>query len=123
LRGRFGVTVTPETLLYLTGGVAFAEFVPAGTISSFDPTGAAAITNFYTLHTKAGWAAGAGIEARLGGAWTGKVEYLHLDFGTVSSTGVNDAGTPLIVVGFNSRITQEIVRICLNYKFGPGGQK
>jgi opacity protein-like surface antigen/outer membrane receptor protein involved in Fe transport len=121
LRGRLGLTVTPETLLYLTGGAAFAEFVPAGTISSFDPTGAAAITNFYTLHTKAGWTAGAGIEAHLGGAWTGKVEYLHLDFGTVSSTAVNDMGSPLIVVDLNSRITENVVRVGLNYKFGSIG--
>jgi opacity protein-like surface antigen/outer membrane receptor protein involved in Fe transport len=121
LRGRFGVTLTPDILLYATGGGAFAEIVPAGTVSSFDPTGAAAITNFYTLHTKAGWTAGAGIEAHLGGAWTAKVEYLHLDFGTVSSTAVNDVGSPLIVVDLNSRITENIVRVGLNYKFGSTG--
>jgi len=117
LRGRFGVTVTPEALLYVTGGAAFAEFVPAGTDSSFDGSGNAAVIPFYTLHTKAGWAAGAGLEAHLGGPWTARLEYLHLDFGTVSSPTINDQGSPLIHADLNSRITQDIVRAALNYKF------
>src|SRR5262249_29456754 len=41
----------------------------------------------FTSHTtKVGWAIGAGAEVRLGGNWTGKVEYLYLDFGNVSTT-------------------------------------
>jgi opacity protein-like surface antigen len=117
LRGRFGVTVTPDALLYVTGGAAFAEFVPAGTGSSFEGSGNAAVIPFYTLHTKAGWAAGAGFEAHLGGPWTARLEYLHLDFGIVSSPTINDQGSPLIHADFNSRITQDIVRAALNYKF------
>jgi opacity protein-like surface antigen len=116
--GRFGATVTPDVLLYVTGGVAFAEFLPAGTGSSFDTSGDAAIIPFNTLHTKVGWTAGAGLEAHLGGPWTAKIEYLHLDLGTVSSPTINDQGSPLINADFNSRIMEDIVRVGLNYKFG-----
>jgi opacity protein-like surface antigen len=38
---------------------------------------------------KTGWTAGGGVEAHLGGNWTGKIEYLYLDFGTVTSTTTN----------------------------------
>jgi opacity protein-like surface antigen len=49
-------------------------------IASADPTS----TTFFSQKTKAGWTVGAGAEVRLGGNWTGKVEYLYLDFGNVS---------------------------------------
>jgi opacity protein-like surface antigen/outer membrane receptor protein involved in Fe transport len=117
LRARFGAAVTPDLLLYVTGGLAFAEFLPAGTGMSFDSNGNAANIPFDTVHAKGGWAAGAGIEAHLGGSWTAKVEYLHLDFGTVSSPTINDRGSPLINTDFNARIAEDIVRAGLNYKF------
>jgi iron complex outermembrane recepter protein len=84
---------------------------------SFDSNGNAANIPFDTVHAKGGWAAGTGIEAHLGGSWTAKVEYLHLDFGTVSSPTINDQGSPLINTDFNARITEDIVRAGLNYKF------
>ena len=119
LRGRFGAAVIPDVLLYVTGGPAFAQFLPAGTGSSFDSSGNPAIIPFNTLHTKVGWSAGAGIEAHLGGPWSTKIEYLHLDFGTVSSPTINDQSSPLINTIFNSRITEDVIRAGLNYKFGP----
>ena len=65
---------------------------------------------------RAGWTAGAGIEGALGGGWSAKLEYLYLDLGklqqTVTTTGV---GT---VVAFNSRLTDNIVRVGLNYRWG-----
>jgi outer membrane immunogenic protein len=67
---------------------------------------------------RAGWTAGAGIEGALGGGWSAKLEYLYLDLGklqqTVTTTGV---GT---VVAFNSRLTDNIVRVGLNYRWGGG---
>jgi outer membrane receptor protein involved in Fe transport/opacity protein-like surface antigen len=121
LRGRFGATVTRDTLLYVTGGVAVAGFLPAGTLSSFDATGAVAANEFDTLKNKVGWVVGAGAEAHVGGPWTAKVEYLHLDFGTVQQTAINDLSTPVVNVDFNYRITDNIVRLGLNYKFGSNG--
>jgi len=118
LRARLGATVTPDILVYVTGGLAGAGFMPAGTVASFDSTVPVAIvTPFDTLKLKIGWAAGVGVEGHLGGPWTGKVEYLHLDFGTFASTAINDLAVPMAIVDFNYRITDNIVRVGLNYKF------
>src|SRR5262249_24044129 len=69
--------------------------------------------------TKAGWALGAGAEVRLAGNWTGKIEYLYLDFGTVSTpAGLPTNSTPL-AINFNSHVTDHIVRVGVNYKFDP----
>ena len=105
LRARLGVTVTPDALVYATGGTAIAGISHVGTIfgSSVVPllddsgnpvldangnpinTTSPAGTGFLSHTTKTGWVAGAGVEARLIGNWTGKVEYLHLDLGRTRS--------------------------------------
>jgi len=93
VRGRLGATVTPETMAYLTGGLALAEIKTAGIVawfSPFDGDGNPNITpvgfGFYDHRTKAGWTAGGGIETHLSGNLTGKIEYLYLDFGSVSTS-------------------------------------
>ncbi len=70
---------------------------------------------------KAGWTAGAGIEAHLGGNLTGKVEYLYLDFGRVSTAATNPSNSTPLAVNLDSRVTDHIVRVGLNYKFDPSG--
>ena len=86
-------------------------------IASADPTS----TTFFSQKTKAGWTAGAGAEVRLGGNWTGKVEYLYLDFGNVSTTAVLPTNSTPLAITFNSRVTENLVRVGLNYKFDPSG--
>jgi outer membrane immunogenic protein len=153
VRGRLGVTPTPSSLIYATGGLAIGRIKTSGTISgsslglteeitegvvveideegnpielpvevpvvvaSANPTG----TTFFSQQTKLGWTAGAGAEVRLGGNWTGKVEYLYLDFGTVSTTASLPQNTTPIAVNFNSRVTEHLVRLGVNYKFDPLG--
>jgi iron complex outermembrane receptor protein len=129
VRGRLGAVVTPDTLAYVTGGLAVAEVKTAGTVSGFstgvDPDGNPIVTpvglGFYGHTTKAGWAAGAGIETHLWGNLTGKIEYLYLDFGTFSSAASNPFNSTPVAVAFNTRITDNIVRVGLNYKFDPLG--
>ena len=86
-------------------------------IASADPTS----TTFFSQKTKAGWTVGAGAEVRLGGNWTGKVEYLYLDFGNVSTTAVLPTNSTPLAITFNSRVTENLVRVGLNYKFDPSG--
>ena len=129
VRGRLGATVTPNSMMYLTGGLALAEIKTAGTLSgsslSFDENGNPIVTpvgvNFYDHRTKAGWTAGAGIEAHLGGNVTGKVEYLYLDFGRVSTAATNPLNSTPLAINFDSRVTSHIARVGLNYKFDPTG--
>jgi outer membrane immunogenic protein len=127
LRGRLGAAVTPDTLLYGTGGLAFGEVEHVGTIYgagiAFDDNGnlfpVPAGNNFFSRSLRAGWTAGGGLEAHLGGNWTGKVEYLHVDLGRESTLAIIPANSTPIGIAFNSHITQDMVRLGINYKFDP----
>jgi opacity protein-like surface antigen len=118
LRGRLGVTVTPDALVYATGGAAIAGISHVGTNvgSNLTPlldangnpinTTAVAGTGFLTHTTKTGWAAGAGVEVRLAGNWTGKIEYLHLDFGRDAIDASNLQNATPLVVSLNSHVSR-----------------
>lgn len=73
LRGRAGILVTPTTLVYATGGLAWADwtnsFVPDSTRNSFSDV-------------EWGWTVGGGVETFLNDRLSVKVEYLYLDFGS-----------------------------------------
>ena len=117
LRGRLGTTITPDALAYITGGVVIGDIKTAGTIVGFDVNGAAVNTGFSHQVTRVGWTMGVGLEAHLVGNWTGKLEYLYMDFGSVPIAPV-PAPDATVAAFFNSRISDNVVRLGLNYKFG-----
>jgi opacity protein-like surface antigen len=139
LRARIGVTATPDVLLYATGGVAVARLAHVGTISGasvaplLDENGAPVLddkgnpvtatrsnsASLFEHTTKLGWAAGAGVERHLIGNLSGKIEYLHMSFGADSVSAGN--ATPL-ALALRSRITDDIVRVGLNYRLVESGQ-
>lgn len=98
VRGRLGYLLTPETLLYVTGGFTQgrARLSAGGAAASF---------------TANGWQVGGGIETRLAGNWFLFGEYVH--------TFSNSFGqfAPLSV-----RTTSATARIGVNYRFGMGPQ-
>jgi len=121
-RGRAGVLVSPTVLLYATGGLAYGEFATGGSITGNGPGGANVTTVFPgTSSTRAGWTAGAGIEGRISGNWTAKLEYLYMDLGTVSAGPI--ATTILVPVrtagaaSYSSHFTDNILRVGVNYIF------
>ena len=67
LRARFGATITPNAIVYLTGGAAVTGLRTAGTEFGFDVTGAPLFNSFSNMTINAGWTIGGGIEARLCG--------------------------------------------------------
>src|SRR5262249_59917786 len=92
VRGRLGATVTPETVAYVTGGLAVGEIKTTGTglgispvDTKCDPNPTPVGVGLYDHHTKAGWVAGAGFETHLSGNLTGKGEYLSPHFGHCST--------------------------------------
>jgi outer membrane immunogenic protein len=121
LRGRVGVTFAPTVLAYVTGGLAYGEIKTEGTLVNTPFIGLPVSTAFSHSVTKSGWTLGAGLEARLWDNWTGKIEYLYMDLGTVSGSIV--PAPPgifgLIGANYSSRITDNILRVGINYKFGP----
>ena len=113
LRGRFGTTVVPEALAYVTAGVVAAGITIAGTVSGFDDAGNPVSTTLDNRLTRFGWTLGAGLEAHLIGNWTGKLEYLHMDFGSIPTVVPNGTAS----TQFNSHTTDDVVRVGVNYKF------
>ncbi len=127
LRGRLGTTITPTAMIYGTGGLAVGRVNVADTVNStnyvgsiFFPTTAAVADQLSTDTTKTGWTIGGGIEARLWGNWTGKIEYLYLDLGTVSGSFITPIVAPsgsFLAATFSSHVTDNILRLGINYEF------
>ena len=117
VRGRVGTLVTPDLLAYATAGVPFGKITTSTSVAGFDNAGVATTTSLDRHVYRFGWAVGAGFETRLTGNWTGKLEYLHMDFGSVRSTPLTAANTA-VAFDANTRVTSDGVRIGVNYKFG-----
>jgi outer membrane immunogenic protein len=114
-RGRVGVTFSP-VMAYVTGGAAVGHVKVNGTLTGY--SAAAAVTgSFSDQDTTWGWTVGGGVEGRIAGNWTAKVEYLYIDFGTAETTASLPTNAPPLTVNFKSHITDNILRVGLNYKF------
>jgi outer membrane immunogenic protein len=75
--------------------------------------------------TRSGWVAGAGVEYAFWNNLSVKLEYLHADFGskTYINTPVTVVTAPSTFFTFGSRsirLTDDVVRVGLNYKFDFG---
>jgi outer membrane immunogenic protein len=111
-RTRAGFLATPNLLLYGTFGVAYGRVSDTTTTTV---TGVGSGTQIFK-DVKAGWTAGAGIEGAFGGGWSAKLEYLYIDLGKTEETFATPAqGT---VVTETRRLTDNIVRVGVNYKWG-----
>jgi len=132
-RARAGYLVN-DTLWYVTGGAAWATVKESYAFNqSANPLigpvlgpatllpGAASFS-----HSKSGWTLGGGVEQRIWGGWSAKLEYLYVDLGTVTDTfGVAPDPAFLLFgptfvgalgVTSSSRVRDHIVRVGLNYK-------
>ena len=84
LRGRLGYLVTPDTLLYGTGGVAWQHV----RLSAYCPTNGAVVffcflpQNESHSKTMTGWTVGGGLEMKVWGNWLARIDYRYADFGT-----------------------------------------
>jgi outer membrane immunogenic protein len=111
LRGRVGMTF-PGLMVYATGGVAYGAVKTSATMMGFGNGGAPITGHASWSTTKVGWTTGAGLEALLGDRWSGRIEYLYLDFGTVSVASVSPFSGR-----FSSTVTDSVFRVGLNYQF------
>jgi outer membrane immunogenic protein len=146
LRGRVGY-VAGGLLIYGTAGLAYGQVSmngsatvdgtftgnPGGNVlcsgaNLFTTVGSCPFASWSNKDMRVGWTLGAGVEGALFGNWTAKIEYLHVDLGNVATTfatdGVCYSGTANICIplfpgqgSINSRITGDIIRLGLNYKF------
>ena len=107
-RGRVGI-VTGSVLSYVTGGYAYGNVRTTATETLGPLVGAATIER-----GQSGYTLGSGVEAALGGSWTGKIEYLYLDLGN-RSTAFTLFGVPQTL---NTQTRENIFRAGLNYRIG-----
>jgi outer membrane immunogenic protein len=101
VRGRVGYAFD-RFLPYVTGGWAYGH----GTINGVTGAGSFSTSNDYS-----GWTAGAGLEYAFLNNWSAKLEYLYVDFGNGPTTATGAGALS------SNHLTDNIVRVGLNYKF------
>jgi outer membrane immunogenic protein len=129
LRGRAGLLWGPNTLVYVTGGLAFASARASSSYSQFI-TGPAvgppnlAGTGIATTNTELfGPVVGGGIEWKWTANWSIKAEYLYADLGNLTMT--SSAIQPFVFNGAvgtattqtTTHVHDNIARIGFNYRF------
>ena len=116
VRGRFGISATPMTLLYVTGGLAIAEtkLNISGLCVTCAPVLASAASS---KEVSTGWTIGAGAEWALAGGWSVKSEYLYYDLGSAEAMLTYDYATWTSTLTAHVNNSGHIVRVGVNYKF------
>ncbi|WP_375411800.1 outer membrane protein [uncultured Bradyrhizobium sp.] len=110
VRGRVGIATGP-VLTYVTAGWAYGS-VKTTLTETIGTTGA-----FASNQNRGGWTWGSGIEASLGGNWTGKIEYLWFTLGDrMDAFTLN--GIPQAM---STDIREQMFRVGLNYRIGGNG--
>jgi len=107
-RLRAGVLVTPDLLIYATGGIATAR-VEMTVDATVVGNGILSETR-----TRWGWTAGAGMEYLLGNGWSAKLDYLYV---RLNDKEYNNPPLPGFAVRDNIPLDQHIFRVGVNYKF------
>ena len=113
VRGRLGATVTPDLLLYTTGGLAYGH-VDASANTFFNSTEQFPAT---ISKTKAGWTVGAGAEWMFARNWSAKLEYLFVDLGSVSAIAQPTLTQDTARVANSWQAKENIARVGVNYHF------
>jgi outer membrane immunogenic protein len=133
VRGRVGFLMTPDILVFGTGGFAYGQVDHSASI--FNPTGSSpgGTTTFtVTCNPNAncyagsssriatGWTAGGGLEYAVAHNWTVKAEYLYVNLGrdafAASATSIIGTGNSQLIAAF-SDTHFNLVRVGANYKF------
>jgi outer membrane immunogenic protein len=104
LRGRAGVAME-DWLFYATAGGGYIHTTANYNLGSF---GGLQQNDFSPV-----WVVGAGVETRVSGNWTGRLEYLYLSGGTLTTS----FGVPGGTLTINRNIHDNVFRTGLNYYF------
>jgi outer membrane immunogenic protein len=112
IRGRVGY-ILAEALIYGTGGFAYGDVKHSLNLSDNRATTSALSRS----DIQAGYAAGGGIEYKFTSSLSAKIEYLHIDLGSISLAGYFYQP---FHASFDTRF--DTVRLGLNYHFGEAYQ-
>jgi outer membrane immunogenic protein len=123
IRERVGFLVTPNFLVYTTGGAAWLHEEATSscptTVNAACQPGAASPAVITNTTTRLGWTVGGGLEAHLWGNWLVRGEYRYSDYGTWQNTDTRifAAGSFPLTVGYGVRVTTNTATVGLAYKF------
>ncbi len=123
VRGRLGLLVTPQWLLYGTGGFAYGQAKSGFTTTDLTGgcvAGGTLCAAGSSSGVRTGWTAGAGAEAMLTPNWSVKVEYLYVDLGS-SALSIPSSTIPAIVFSTSTPFREQIARVGVNYHFDWNG--
>jgi outer membrane immunogenic protein len=118
-RARLGYAMD-RTLIYVTGGAAWAKFDFTQQSGPFSGCGGGPLCTVTSSAsgTKTGWAVGGGFEYAFTNNWTLKGEYLHADLGSVSfADNLAAGGFPAASFTHKADLTMDLARVGINYKF------
>jgi len=112
---RLGYAGFDRTLVYVKGGVAWADFDYDHTHTQLVPV--PLVNAFNGAETRTGWFIGVGLERAFWDRFSAKVEYNFIDLGSkdVTLNSLEDAGSS-VVFNFAERI--HVVKVGVNYHFG-----
>jgi outer membrane immunogenic protein len=127
-RGRLGYLVTPWTMVYGTGGVAFGQVSGSFAYNAFESDGAcspcaSAVGGGTWNTTRTGWTAGGGVEMMLSQLWSVRLEYRYTDLGTftenvpIRTFCAGTCGSPSSNASINLHPTNNAVRVGLALNF------
>jgi outer membrane immunogenic protein len=113
LRGRLGLAFG-SSLIYATGGAAFTN-LNFHQVNSYAIGLPGSTEDISISNVKTGWTVGAGLEHMFAPKWSAKIEYLYMDFGSVSGTGV--VPVQPVNVAHSANLTANVVRAGINFYF------
>jgi outer membrane immunogenic protein len=120
VRGRVGMAFS-DVMVYATGGLAVTNLKASHSFIDTDVFGPSAGT-WSGSSTRLGLALGGGFEWALGRNWSVKAEYLHLNFGSVTASGVIThpgfgGGSYAEAISTKVDLTAHIARAGVNFRF------
>jgi outer membrane immunogenic protein len=121
LRSRVGFLLTPTTLAYATGGLAWQHYDVTSNCATLCVSNAVSPAVVSSSTTRIGWTVGGGLETALGGNWLLRSEYRYADFDaapfTISRPTAAPATNP-IVDKFDVAMRTHTALVGVAYKFG-----
>jgi opacity protein-like surface antigen len=111
LRGRIGVSPDNRTLIYATGGAAFAGVTTASNVGF--------VFNGQSYDLRAGWAGGGGVEYALTNDLSVSLDYLYFDVGASTVVAQANVAT-LLETHDRAQLSGQIIKAGFNYRFDAG---
>jgi outer membrane immunogenic protein len=119
-RARAGYLVSADFLVYATGGLALTSLSVSNSYTDNWNANGGGFGNSSVTSTATGYVVGGGAEWILARSWTVKAEYLHVGFGSLTTSGtIFPLQVPTAQNPFTSsaNLAVNLFRAGLNYKF------